>query len=306
MRAPVAGFHHHYSDWAFFPTFPLVLRVVHAVTRLPYPATGFVLSLVSGLVAVRVMYALGERVRTGLGRRTAVLVCVWPASAVFGLPYSEGLYVVAAGVALVGLMDRRWVVAGIAGAVASGTRATGVAVIAAAAAAAAYHFARNRDATALVAPLLATGGLVAYLAYGWAQTGDVLVWRHAENLWSQQFNFGRPMFSGWAHIFQPGRPIRFGAMLQIFGALALVAFAVAGWSARRKLSMPLVVYAAVAVVLMLGYSAVGTRPRMVLGVLPGFVWLAGWLQPRAFRVVALGCVPLLFAVTYLWVWRVVP
>lgn len=307
LRPPVPGFHHRFSDWAFFPAFPALLRGVHLVTRMPLPATGIVVSLVAGLLAVRAMYALGEHYGgRDVGRGAALLVAVWPASMVFGLPYSEGLYVAATAAALLALMRQRWVVAGLCGAVASGTRATGIAVIAAAAVAAVTAAVRERNPRPLVAPVLTAFGLVAFLAYGWAQTGDVLVWRHAENLWAQQFDMGYPMYVGWAHTLLHGGSALPAVLLQWFGMLAVLAFAAAAWVRRRSLSVPLAVYGLVALVLLLGYSAVGTRPRMVLGVIPGFIWLAAWLRPRVTAVVAVCCLPVLFLATYLSVWKVVP
>jgi hypothetical protein len=88
--------------------------------------------------------------------------------------------------------------------------------------------------------------------------------------------------------------------------ILVVAMLAAAWANRRRLSPPPVTYAAVSLALILGYSTVSTRPRMLLTVVPGFVWLAAWLPRRAVIVLAICLLPLLGAVTYLWAGDVTP
>ena len=306
LRAPLPGVAHRFSVWAFFPAFSGLVSAVHAITRLPLDVAGIVLSLAAGLAAVRAVFALGEEYAgVATGRAAAVLICAWPGSAAFGLPYSEGLAVAATAAALVLLLRRRWWWAGVAGALATATRATGVAVLAAAAVTAGVEVARERRLQPLAAPLLTAVGLAAFLGYGWARTGDVLVWRHAENLWHQQFNLGYPMYVHWVRGLTTGVRV-WGVLLEIVGMAALVTFAVVARKRWGRLTLPMGAYAIVAAVLILGYSAVGTRPRMVLGLVPGFVWLAAWLPRRLVMRVALGCLPVLYATSFLWMWKVTP
>ena len=68
----------------------------------------------------------------------------------------------------------------------------------------------------------------------------------------------------------------------------------------------MVVYAVVAAFAVVGYSAVGPRPRMVLAVVPGFVWLAATLPRWATVALAALFVPLLVGVTATWLWGVTP
>jgi hypothetical protein len=67
-----------------------------------------------------------------------------------------------------------------------------------------------------------------------------------------------------------------------------------------------VVYAAVTLAMILGYSTVSTRPRMVLTVLPGFVWLAAWLPRRGVIGLAICLLPLVGVAMYLWGQDVTP
>lgn len=309
LRPPlaVARFHDRWSEWAFFPVFPLSIRLLHDLTRLQYATCGFALSLVFGYLAVRAMYALGQQYGGhDVGRGTALLFAAWPGSAVLGLPYSEGLFVAAAAGALLALQSERWLLAGLLGAVASGTRATGLAVVAAAAAVACVRLARQRTLRPLVAPALAACGLLGFIGYGWAMTGDPLVWRHAESLWHQKLDFGADMLQGWVRLLPHRGLPAVTSLLEIFGALMVAGLLVASWQCRRRWTLPMAVYAGVVLATMVLYSGVGTRPRMVLALLPGFVWMAAWLRPRVTTMVGVCLASTLSLVGYLWLGGVIP
>jgi len=82
--------------------------------------------------------------------------------------------------------------------------------------------------------------------------------------------------------------------------------AVALWTQRRRVCLPLVVYALVLTFMITGYSTVGPRPRIVLGMLPGFLWLAAWL-PRWAVITAATCLTAgAGVVAWLWASMVVP
>lgn len=55
-----------------------------------------------------------------------------------------------------------------------------------------------------------------------------------------------------------------------------------------------------------GYSQVATRPRTVLALLPGFVWLAAAVPRWLGVAVAVAFVPLTVLTTYAWLWMVTP
>jgi hypothetical protein len=62
----------------------------------------------------------------------------------------------------------------------------------------------------------------------------------------------------------------------------------------------------VAVGMIVGYSDVASRPRMVVAVLPGFVWSAAWL-PRRVTLALCACFLVLLGLTaYAWSWQVTP
>jgi Dolichyl-phosphate-mannose-protein mannosyltransferase len=315
LRQPVteAGDPHHlYSPWGFFPGYPLVIRAVHEVTRLPYPAAALLVGAVCGFLAVWAVYALGAAYAgEGAGRGAALLVAFFPGSAALSWPYSDGLFVAAAAAGLTALHRRRWLLAGLCGAAATLTRPTGAALVAAAGVAALAELVRRRDPKPLVAPVLAALGGVAFVLFGWWRTGDPQVWRHAENLWNQRLDVGRDLYvkvqplladPGTAWRTHEGTVNLVMAYVDIVGLLLLAVLVAAAVANRTRLTAPMVVYAAVVVFTIVGYSAVGPRPRMVLAVVPGFVWLAARLPRRAVVALVALFLPLLVAVTCTWLW----
>jgi hypothetical protein len=319
LRPPVAVVgpsHHTLSDWAFFPGYPLLVRGVAWATRTPLIPAAIVVAAILGALAVWAVYALGH-VYGGVrvARGAALLFAAWPGSAALTLPYTEGLFLATAGAGLACLQKRQWLLAGLLGAVATATRPNGLALVAAAAVAAVLAILREREWRALLAPVLSVAGIAAFVAYGWQRTGDPLAWRHAENLWRQRLDFNTGVVQGTIGLLgdadtalgsESGRAVLATSLLRVLGLLLLVAMLAAAGATWRRLSLPAVVYAAVSLALILGYSTVSTRPRMLLTVLPGFVWLAAWL-PRWVTIALAACLlPLLGVVTYLWAGQVVP
>jgi len=311
----LTDWHHGYSDWAFFPGYPLVVGAVQRLTTLPTGLIAVVVATSFGLLTLWAVHGLGREFGgREVGRASALLVAAWPGSAIFQQPYSEGLFLAAVTAALLALQRERWLLAGLLGAVATATRPSGVALVVAAGAVAAVRLLRDREWRPLLAPVLSCAGAGAFLAYGWWRTGDPMVWRHAENLWVQRFDLSHKMLDTWAqsllHLPRSahapgGGQILATSLVQILGVLALAALVPAVWVLRRRLTLPLAVYAAVSLVMILGYSAVGTRPRTLLAVVPAFVWFAAW-RPRAARIAAWTMAPLLSVLTVLWLWRVTP
>jgi hypothetical protein len=312
LHLPGDLFHSHYSPWAFYPGYPLAVRLAHEVTRLPYSTAGFVLSFVLAGAAVRAVYELGDACGGQVvARGSAALVAAWPGSAAMNLPYSEGLFMTAAAFSLAALLRRRWWLAGVLGAVATLTRAVGLALVAAAIVAAVSEIRGRREWRALVAPLLTGAGAAAFYLYGWWQTGDPLVWRHAEGLWRQKLDFGAEVVHRLLHDFSlrgtaSGGAIAVSTLLLTVGLAMLALMLAAAVGVRRDLRLPLLVYGVVSTALVVGYSNVGPRPRMILAIIPGFVWLAKWLPPRLVEVLVMGLASALALTAFLYVSIVIP
>ncbi|PPK98805.1 hypothetical protein CLV92_101506 [Kineococcus xinjiangensis] len=109
------------SALAFYPLFPLLVRVVTAATGVPFAVAGPLVAVLLGagaaLVAHRAVHAALSAAGAGeaaAGRgawAAVVLLCTYPASPVLLAPYSEGLALLLLGAFLLQLVHRRYLAA---------------------------------------------------------------------------------------------------------------------------------------------------------------------------------------------------
>jgi hypothetical protein len=109
-----------YSAWAFYPAFPMLVRVL-MLTGLPFGAAAVALNLVLGAVAVLLiwqgfrfaLHAAPQPARERLSLVAAALWCFYPATGVLVMPYTEALACVLVAAALLLLMQRHYLWVGL-------------------------------------------------------------------------------------------------------------------------------------------------------------------------------------------------
>jgi hypothetical protein len=109
-----------YSAWAFYPAFPMLVRVL-MLTGLPFGVAAVVLNLALGAGAVLLvwrcfhfaLHATPQPARTRLALIAGALWCLYPATGILVMPYTEALACLLVALALLLLMKRRyaWVAA---------------------------------------------------------------------------------------------------------------------------------------------------------------------------------------------------
>ena len=277
---------------AFFPAYPLAIRGVHAVTRLPYPTAALVVSWLAGAAAAVVVYRLGARLYDPrVGAALVVLFCTQPMSVVLGMAYSEGLFVAFAAGALLAAHRNAWLTAGVLGLAAGLSRPTGAAVAVALVVGAVLALRNGTPNLPRWRPIVATAvalcGVPAYLAFVALRMGTWHAWFDIQT-------------TGWGTTFDAGAStVRFvaGALraedgwVPVSVALLLVAAVVsAAMVLGSRVWPPLLVYGLTALVLVVGQSGYfHSKPRLLVPVLvvllPAAVTL-GRARPRT-AVVAL-------------------
>ena len=174
------------SNVAFFPAYPLAVRVVSWATSDVMVAGMIVTAVCGALFLVGCDVWCRDR---GLDQRARVaaiaVVMTWPyAWYLYGVVYSDALFLAAAVWAMVAVGRDRTVWAGLAGAVASAARPTGVAVIAALVITVLERRRRTprpRD----LGVLLSFGGLGGFMAYLQVRFGRPLLFSEAQREWGQ-------------------------------------------------------------------------------------------------------------------------
>ncbi|HVW32623.1 MAG TPA: mannosyltransferase family protein [Acidimicrobiia bacterium] len=279
---PTAAGHAVESTLAFFPLFPLLLRLLAALTPLSDALAGIAISLAAGAVAVAAMSRIALRLTGDPDRalRAVVLFSFFPGSMVLSMSYSEGVFVALAALCLLALLEERWWSAGLWAALATASRASALALVPACLWQAVRVVRRDRRPGPLVAPLLAPLGTIAYFGFLWVRSGDPFIYLRAEKAWDSGLGFGRPAFT------MAGRFVRapFAAPVPAVATLALL-FAVVATAVLVRRGWPAVlsVYTVTVLVIALLTRTDGLRPRDVLTAFPLFLALADVIDHRWLR-----------------------
>ena len=191
------------SPVAFFPAYPMVVRVLHAVTDLPVPLVGTFVTVACGAGAVVLFHRwAADRIGGHPARLAVVLLVVYPyAWFLFGAVYADALFLVAVLASFVLLEKGHPVLAGLAGIVATGARPAGVAIVIGLVAVVAMrrrviertasgrgvsvHLSRLRPADGGV--LLSLVGLLGWMGYLWHTFGNPLAFQTVQQApgWDQ-------------------------------------------------------------------------------------------------------------------------
>ena len=301
---------------AFFPGYPLVTKGVSYVFGSPL-VSGVLVSLVAAGVAAVLLHRISVPVVGEAGANDAVLLfALYPCSLVFTAAYADGLFLaLVTGSYLAASRKRPWVAAVCAGA-AVATRLAGLALIPPLIF---LLWPRNRSLRelgrplpALVLPLAALGGYMAYLE---SRFHDSLAFAHVlDTFWHRHIEKYGPLggiwdslVSGWQggvelvrHLpADTGAPHGFPSRDQlaswnVLHLLVLCAVLWLTWVAWTRLGPALGLYAISMDVILLANTVdvvpLLSFPRYVLGNFPLFIALAAELRdrPRARQNVLIG------------------
>ena len=168
------------SNIAFAPVYPLLMRYVGRMFgRAPGDLYlgGILVSWLAFVAAMVILYRLAA---LDLPRRRAeravLLTAIFPFSFFFGAVYTESTFLLFTLLAFYGFRTRRWALGGIAGAIATGTRVTGIMMWPALAWIAWRSAAPTKPdrLAASAALVVATLGFAGYCAYIYSLTGQPL------------------------------------------------------------------------------------------------------------------------------------
>jgi hypothetical protein len=180
LRIASKGYRSDDQSGAFFPLYPMLTRAVGVVTGGHWLLAAYVVSNVSVLVALVLLYRLTSlELSEQHARRVVVYACVFPTGFFLFAPYTESLFLALTVGCLYAARRRRWLVAGGLGVLAAATRSPGVLLVGALAVEAVLQ--AREDGGAWTAVAL---GLLGYLAY----------WGHFGGDWHRPFDLQR---SGW-------------------------------------------------------------------------------------------------------------
>ncbi|MGW4381669.1 hypothetical protein [Kitasatospora sp. NPDC004531] len=267
------------NNLAFFPLFPWLVRLVHAVTPLGWSVSGIVAAQLALLAALVLIHQLVGRLYS---RRTATVVLVLlaaaqPMSLVFFMAYSESLLLATAAGTLLAAHRRAWAAAGVCAFLAGLTRPAGIAVIAALGVAALIEMVRERRVLAgpLAATALACVSTPLYLWWVAARLGSADAWFTVQRAgWNTQWDWGSSLWDFLIRTLQTGE----GWVPVSIAVLVIAHLLGTALTVRRTTWPPLLVYGAIVVVLTLAQSNYyHCKPRLLAPALIFLLPVAGAL-----------------------------
>jgi len=297
----------HGSVLAFLPGYPAAIDSLAWLPGVSVALAGFAITVLAGLAAAWGLATLGLKL-TADSRISLIMVAIWavaPGSIALSRVYAEALFCALAVWALIALIDRRWLTAGILVMLAGMVRSTALALVAAVAVAvvlALIQAVRTRQRIGawwrpVAALLLAPLGLLGYWGYvAWVtHRPDGWFWIE-KHRFHMTFDWGKSTIRVISNTFVD----RVSAadllvVLAILGAVALTA-----WSLAERIPVYLHVYTVMVAVLAFTSSAnwVSSKPRFFLPAVLLALPLARLLASLRTSVL----VPLIVVLTVLSTW----
>ncbi|MCL5265381.1 MAG: glycosyltransferase family 39 protein [Chloroflexi bacterium] len=130
LKIAAQGYDYWDHSLAFFPFYPLVVRIVGSLLHGNYLMAAVVVSVASYLVALVYLYKLArQEFDEGIARRSIIYLAIFPTAFFFMAVYTESLFLALTVAAFYYARRKRWVLVGILGMVASLTRSTGLLLV---------------------------------------------------------------------------------------------------------------------------------------------------------------------------------
>ena len=226
------------SPAAFFPLYPLLIRVGVVLTHRSYLGVALALSNLCFLGALGYLWRLARwEFDAEVAGRTVLYIAVFPTALFFFAGYTESLFLLLTVASFYHLRRGDWLLAGSFGALASATRVTGILL----ALPFAYEYARYSnfswrkvDARGIVGLLLIPAGLLAFMLSLRSTVGDAFAFGHYQAAWQKVFTL--QLWAGtvesirqilvvqpWASFFEVHNVINLAALVLFLGTTILAA-----------------------------------------------------------------------------------
>jgi Gpi18-like mannosyltransferase len=296
------------TNMAFFPLYPLLIRLVGALAG-NHLIAGLLISNASFFFGLLYLYKLLEReYDRAVSRRAIFYVSIFPTSVYFTAVYTESLFFMLTVAAFYYMREHLWWIAGAIGFLAALTRVEGVLLVVPFLmewTAARGSSGKRASLSGAFAAALIPLGLAVYMAYLWVLRADPLYFSHVQIHWNRHF---APPWVSLINAFGkiahgPGSLVVANQSLEVAFTLLMIAVLIAGWHSLRP---SYIAYMALSILVPMSTSNLMSMPRFALVLFPMFAILARWGErPWVNNVILAFSLPLLGLFTVLfadWYW----
>lgn len=283
---------HVQSTLGFFPLYPILIWLVQHIFICSIFLAGIIISGLGGAVATVLVQRLSEGWWGKEASRRAVLFfCFFPGSVVFSMVYSEGVLLPLVMGSILALERRRWVLAGVLAAFATAVGPTALPIVVVCAVAAVQEARRRRwrPTKAMIAPLLAPLGIVAFAVFLWAWTGTPLASYNAQHTqWNERTN---PLalvtlvmrLVKETHVAGGDVHLNLNYISGLLGVAFLFFALYLLYKTRPRISTPAIVWTLGVAFLAVTSENVPPNPRLLITAFPAVLVLAYRFRGAAFR-----------------------
>ncbi|MDP9024191.1 MAG: hypothetical protein M3N13_02300, partial [Candidatus Eremiobacteraeota bacterium] len=295
------------TNMAFFPLFPLLIRVLGDLSGYHLVA-GLVISNASFFFGLLFLYKLLEHeYERSVARRAIFYVSIFPSAVFFSAVYTESLFFMLTVASFYYMRSHRWWLAGAIGFFAAMTRVEGILLVVPFFIEWLMQY-KGRYVTelrSLAASALIPLGLLSYMGYLWVLRADPLYFSHVQIHWNRHF---APPWVSLINSFEKlGTATQSltvaNQSLEIAFTLLMIGVLVAGW---RRLRPSYIAYMSLSILVPMSTSSLMSMPRFALVLFPMFAILARWGDnPLVNNVILAFSLPLLGLFTVLfadWYW----
>ena len=220
------------ANWAFFPVMPLLVRALSTAIKVDVLWIAYFLSNISFLIGLYFLYKyLLREYSARVARNTLIFIAFSPVNVYLTTLYTESLFFALLTAMIFYAKEHKWIVAGIIGAFLTGTRNTGIFMIAIYV----FEFLRSSDLRSSAAQwrrflsglLIFPLGLVAFMIHLKIVADDPLAFYHIQAEW------GGPQVSHLAFAFGlVSQPSAFQVFILFVLACAILSCAYLLWRKR--------------------------------------------------------------------------
>lgn len=296
---------------AFFPLYPLLVKIVSFFTLGNYFWAGVIVSNVFLLGFLIVFYKLA---RHFFSEETAIravfFVLIFPLSFFLTAVYSESVYLFFSAVALYFALKKQWLFGGIAAIFVTATRFVGIFLILALLFEYlnSLNFQIKKVTPNILVILIGFLGLISYIVYLYFVTGDPLAFVHVQIHWQRSTDMANPLIvlleNSYFLIHDPNRFFILFANLDYFYTVLFLILSIFVFFKVRK---SLGIYCLLVTIFPLLSNSLVSMPRYCLAAFPVFLLLAKWGEHKwidyvitMFSLMFLGMLLVLF-ITGAWV-----
>ncbi len=308
LKIALQGYDQYDGGLAFFPLYPLLIRMVGEVIGRQWFLAALLISNGCALASMILLYHIVAHQFGDLAaRRTIILFLAFPTAFYLFAAYTESLFLMFTLLALTNAQNQRWKLASVAVALASLTRLQGVVLILPVLIEVVTHYRSVRLSIFDWASILFSGSSIGiYWFYIWLVYGDVGVWMRSMALWRVPGIPGQAIIVAIQQLWLSSGRFWISNLLDLIATCFFIVLVI--WAARR-LSWSLNVYSIVMLIIplmsiqtLVSEEPLTLMPRYGLILFPIFIALSlpEW-QPRSRSLLIVGWIGLQLILVALFV-----